>query len=243
MSNAATSLRRAAQRVSQRGVGLVEIMVAIVIALFLLLALYNILITTRSTYQSQTQLVALQDSERLVNTVVTDVVQSASYFPDPQVETRASALPADATFLAAGQGVFGTASATPPGDTLSVRYTTAPNDGILNCLGDSNTSVANTLYVNRFSVDATNGLMCSINGAAPQTLVPGVTNMSVLYGVDTAASGAPTQYLAASAMTPAYWTAVKSVRVTLTFNNPLFPQPGQPATVTFTRVIALLNAS
>jgi hypothetical protein len=77
-------------------------------------------------------------------------------------------------------------------------------------------------------------------------LVPGITNMTVLYGVQSgngAASNSADTYLNAAAVTAGnYWTNVKSVQVTLTFINPMFGQPGQTnATVNFTRIIAVMN--
>jgi hypothetical protein len=72
--------------------------------------------------------------------------------------------------------------------------------------------------------------------------------MKVLYGVGTAltaanATGAVDAYLDAAQMNanPIYWTNVFTVKVSLTFTNPLTGQPGQAAvpTVTFSRVISL----
>jgi hypothetical protein len=36
------------------------------------------------------------------------------------------------------------------------------------------------------------------------------------------------------------WSNLSSVRVILTFNNPLFGQPGQPQFITFERVIEVM---
>jgi type IV pilus assembly protein PilW len=48
-------------------------------------------------------------------------------------------------------------------------------------------------------------------------------------------------YLNATAVTGLnLWPSVRSVQVTLTFVNPMAAQPGQPATVTFTRNIAVM---
>lgn len=227
----------------QRGLGLVEIMVAMVIALFLLAGLYSIFMTTRTTYAAQTQLTRLQDDERLANSLITDVVQSAGYFPDPQAELLSSALPASPPFAAA-QAVTGNDTATAQGDSITVRYKTATGDGILNCVGDSNTTGAMQVYVNTFSVDATNGLQCVFNGGAPQTLVPAVQSMQVLYGVYGGGGGFSAQYMNATAVTASSnWPNVRSVRISLTFANPLYPQPGQPQNINFVRTIAIMNKS
>ena len=72
-----------------------------------------------------------------------------------------------------------------------------------------------------------------------------MTNLEVWYGVKT--NGAITtnnvdSYLrAGAAMTAANWQNVTSVKVRLTFTNPLFGQPGQAATVQITRIIAVMQ--
>ncbi|MBS0310751.1 MAG: prepilin-type N-terminal cleavage/methylation domain-containing protein, partial [Proteobacteria bacterium] len=53
-------LRDPAMKLKQRGVGLVEIMIALTVALFLLLGLSSIFITTKATYKSQNSLAGLQ---------------------------------------------------------------------------------------------------------------------------------------------------------------------------------------
>jgi len=48
-------------------------------------------------------------------------------------------------------------------------------------------------------------------------------------------------YLDATAMTAAYWGKVLSVKIRLTFANPMFGQPGQPQTIQFERVVDVMN--
>ncbi|HTP96275.1 MAG TPA: PilW family protein, partial [Burkholderiales bacterium] len=142
----------------------------------------------------------------------------------------------------AGQSVAGVTGAGAPGDTLIVRYEAGTADGTLDCNGRSNTSGSNQVMVNTFSVDASGNLVCSVNGAPVQTLAGSVQNFQVLYGVDTNKNGAVDRYIAAGSMTANNWKSVSSVRVTLTFQNPLAGQPGQPATLApITQTIALLS--
>jgi type IV pilus assembly protein PilW len=68
--------------------------------------------------------------------------------------------------------------------------------------------------------------------------------MNVLYGVKTNFSVTNTSadsYLTATQMTATDWSNVNSVRVTLVFLNPLAGQAGQPATISFSRVICVMN--
>ncbi|MBW8364971.1 MAG: PilW family protein [Rhizobium sp.] len=224
----------------QSGIGLVEIMVSMVIALFLLLGIGTIFITTRSTYGDQQGLSNLQDNERLAMFMLTNVIQIGGYFPDPLTTTAAASLPGSGTYPANpyplnGQAVSGTEGGAAP-DTVRARFVTASGDGIGSCNGGANTSGANVLVDNVFDISG-NTLRCAVNGANPQPLVTGVSDMQVLYGVDTTGSGSATQYFTA-ALVP-NWNNVKSVRITLTFQNPLAGQAANP--FTFTKIVPVMN--
>ena len=227
-------------------------MIAMSIGLFLLGALVTIVQTNKAVFVNQNQLAQMQDSERMAMTLVADVIQTAGYFPDPTVNTAGSTLVASGSF-ANGQTITGLYNAAAPGDTVSVRYVTTGGDGILNCSGLSNpVGGPNTLYVNQFNVAVTAGvpggqLICTMNGT-PYTLVCGVTNLSVLYGVKTnlaAAGNNVDTYLRASQMTATNWNNVITVMVRLTFNNPLFvvAGQGQAPSITVQRVVNLMNQS
>src|SRR5215469_18788533 len=77
-----------------RGFTLVELMITVSIALFLVGGLLTILQNVRTTYNNQQQLVQLQDEQRFALTVITDAVQAAGYFPDPTNYTTGNFLPA-----------------------------------------------------------------------------------------------------------------------------------------------------
>jgi type IV pilus assembly protein PilW len=236
----------------QRGFTLIEIMIALLIGIFLLGALLTIVQANRAVFGNQSQLALLQDSERMAMTMMTDVIQSSGYFPDPTSNSQGSALAAAAPF-ASGQPIYGTYSAADPGDSISVRYMTTGGDGILNCSGQSNPAGGpNTLYTNSFQV--VNGqLACTMNGTAynlvtgatNSTTTLGVTHLSILYGVKTNAAAVGNNvdtYLNASQMTAGNWNNVLSVLVTLTFTNPLYvPNQGQPQTFKIQRVVGVMN--
>ena len=236
MSRASSSRRPARRR--QHGLSLVELLVALTIGLFLIGGVLTLVATLKRTYTTQMQLTQLQDSERLAMTMLTDVIQSAGYYTNPQINT-ASVLPGTPPFAVAGQALTGTSQPAGP-DTISVQFATAPGDGIMNCQGGSNVaSPAPFVYVNIFSVSPQNQLQCQLNGGAQVPLVNGLQNMLIWYGVNT--SGGPScsdSYLRASEVTAANnWTNVCSVMVQLTFTNPL----NAAAPVQFSRVIVLQN--
>jgi type IV pilus assembly protein PilW len=242
----------------QSGFTIIELMIALFIGLFLLGGLLTLVQDNRRSFVNQNQLAQLQDSERLAMTLMTDVIQAAGYFPDPTTNTAAAALPA-AGAMAAGQPMTGTFNAAAPGDTITARYATTTGDGVLNCTGASNTTgnVAPDLYTNVFAV--VNGqLVCTLTnevGTRTYPLVGAVTNtpnaiivnkLSILYGVDSAGVGNNVDsYVTAAGV--ANWNHVISVRIQLTFQNPLWSatpvqgQGTQPQYLTFQRVIGVMN--
>jgi type IV pilus assembly protein PilW len=239
--------------------------VTVAIALFLLGGLLTIVQNVRQTDINQRAMSQLQDSERFALTVITDVVQAGGYLPDPVAWTPATSLLPVAGTWEAGQALYGRAAAAPPGDTLQVRFRTALNDGVILCDGSTNTTPAwNThAFTNTFSVvqvagnPALSGLYCQVDNlgsaAAPGILlVAGVVNMKVYYGVKrdfTFSDYNVDTYLTADKMCSAItvpcgsddWSNVSSVRVILTFTNPLAAQPGQQPTIQFERVIEVMG--
>lgn len=231
--------QRAIRRV--RGFTLLELMIALTIGIFLLGALMIIVQTNRTVFGNQNKLAQLHDSERMAMTMLTDVIQSAGYFPDPTINTQAGTFLAVAPF-GGGESINGLSAAGPPVDQISVRYMTASGDGILNCSGLPNTSGSPQIYVNKFQI-INNQLVCTMN-TQQYNLVSGVTNMEIWYGVKynvaTAGNDADT-YMTASQIV-GLWSSVVNVMVKLTLINPLYDgTPKQPQFVTIQRVIGVMN--
>lgn len=139
----------------------------------------------------------------------------------------------------AGQVVAGTTggSATTP-DSLNLRFQTGAGDqsSNSNCLGgySFNPPTGTTVYYESvFTVNTTtNQLQCTVNtisvvggvttttAGTATTLIDGVSNMKVLYGVDmsgTSTTGSVTQYFSATNMPTANWLNVRSIQIALTF--------------------------
>ncbi len=242
-----------------RGFTLVELMIAILIGLFLTAGLLTLVQAMKRTATSQSGLSQLQDNERLAMSLIASAVQSAGYFPNPLTNSAATMFNATtvAPIFAAGQFITGTHAAAAPGDSISLRYSTAGGDNVLNCAGATSPLGTPKTWTATLSIDANQNLQCVLfDGTTTTTvqLVSGVTNLQILYGVQTNASSlynSADTYLNAGAMTAAYWTAVRSVKVTVYFNNPLVSptgalQAGQAtvgATIPFTRVITVMNAT
>jgi type IV pilus assembly protein PilW len=244
------------QRRNSAGFTLIELLIAIFIGLLLTAGILTLVGAMKRTNTSQTGLSQLQDNERIAMNLITDVVQSGGYFPNPVTNTTATFFTAAAATSGApaflsGQFVAGTGAAgqAAPGNLLSVRYTTSGLDHVINCTG--NTTNTQTTWTNSISVDANGNLQCILtigNAIQPAVqLVSGLIGMQVLYGVQTNATvntNSVDTYLDATQVTSgAYWNNVLSVKVTLIFKNPLVNQPGQTAfpNIQFTRVISVMN--
>jgi type IV pilus assembly protein PilW len=251
------------ERRQARGFTLIELMISVTIAVFLIGGALAIVGRTRSTFAAQNQLAQLQDNERLALTFMAEVIESGGYFPLPQTYQASTVMPVVAsTFATAGQAIFGTYSATVPGDQVYVRFGTRPGDIVYGCTGVSNIAVSPyDTYTNFFWVkntattlpltNANAQLMCTFtNAAGTQAAVPlvnGVTNLVVLYGLKKNATntGSCTDtYLTATQVnaSPPDWLKVCSIKVKITFANPITTgtTPGQP--ITIERVMAVMTA-
>jgi type IV pilus assembly protein PilW len=236
-------------RSRERGFSMIELSVALLIALFLLTGMFSILQHTSRASNEQNLLAQLQDEERVAMTMITDVIQQAGYFPNAQTVAATTALPASTAFVTAGQAVFGGTNAY--GDTVTVRYQGDSTGSVLDCTG--NPILNGTVEEMMFFVQPgpnNNGaleLYCQVlnestNAVTQTPLVPNVKSIAVSYGVDANSSGSANAYLPAAGMVP-YWVSVYSVKITVTFPNPLAQagEPGQPnTTVSLNRVIGIM---
>jgi len=205
----------------------------------------------RRTATNQSGMSQLQDNERMAMQLITDVVQSTGYYTSPLTNSASAAFLGQTygpAVFSSAQALLGIHTAGVP-DIITNRYQTAgtlAGDNAINCTGNSFPTAAG--FVNQITVNASNYLTCTVwvnaNNPVSVALVPGITNMTILYGVESGngvASNSVDAYLTADLVTAAtLWPQVRSVQVTLTFVNPMSAQPGQPATVNFTRTIAVM---
>jgi type IV pilus assembly protein PilW len=229
-----------------RGFTLVELMVTVAIALFLLGGLVTIVESVRQTNLNQSALAQLQDQQRFSLTAITDAVQAAGYFADPTVDTTA-AFPALAPF-GAGWVFAGSHPGGAAADTLSTRFQAALNYGPILCDGTDTSKLAAQIWTITFSVNAAapggGQLLCQVNNNPAVAIVSGVQNMVVYYGVQRnglADYNVDTyetyNVLQASGSD---WANISAVRIVLTFTNPLAKQAGQPPTLLLERVVEVM---
>ncbi len=226
----------------QAGFSLIELMVAIVIGLFFMLGVVASFASVKRTFLNQDGLAQLQDSERLVFSVLGSTLQSAGYFPDPTTNTAVTALPARTSTafgdMAPGQAIVGV------GNTLTARFASVAGDGLMNCLGVGAAAGGVQLVTNIFRVNASNELTCSVDGINFEPLVGNVQSMVVTYLVDTDASPTNVAYRyrsAAELTSGALWREVKAARITVSFVNPFAGQSGPPATIAWVQNVNLMN--
>lgn len=170
----------------QRGLTLVEMMVALVISLLLLAGLVTVFVAMNSSFSTTRQLNHLVAQQRLASTVLENTISAAGFWPIANRTVRlrflssAAAFPTDNVAVAAAGGVTfsfvagqviagrggGGAGAT---DVIATRVLTAPpasagapQAGVFNCQGGTN---GNTIehWVNVIWVDtAENELKCTV---------------------------------------------------------------------------------
>ena len=125
----------------QGGFSLIELRVAIVIALFLIGGVLTVEQGVKMSFQANDAFSQLEDNERFAMSTLGAIVQRAGYYPSPNTNTIVTALPSDSTTtpqgalapLAAGwyvydSGAYGT-------DVLFVRYMTTAGQNINLCDG------------------------------------------------------------------------------------------------------------
>lgn len=223
---------------TQRGIGLVEMMVAITIGMLLVLGLGTVFVSVKQTSNLRQLLSVFQNNERMASMFLNTSIRNAGFYPNPLLPNP---FLVSGSFTTAGQSIFGAGTGTAGTDTISVRFVAATSATASQ--GCSAQLVPGDLYTDVFSISG-GYLTCTETdntaASAPVTinLVAGLTGMNVVYGVDTTSSGSVTEYLPGDSVGSANWISnVRTAQITLLFNNPLAGQPGQAATVSLTQTI------
>ena len=251
-----TSTSTCSRRPRQRGLSLIELMVAIVITLFMVTAVMVVLLGMRNSFVAQGAMAHLQESERQAFTLLTASLRQAGYYTNPIGLTAAQALPAlqrppNGTIVAsmtAGQPLFssGNGGTGNNSDNIEVRYLTGTSDGVANCLGNTNPSTTSTLMVFDYWFISNNQLVCYDNQAGKYwvALVDNVNTMNITFGTDTRGTGNVDAYLSPDAVgTAQLWSKVHTVRISLTFLDPSKSTASNPQKLPYsiTQVINLPN--
>ncbi len=203
----------------QRGLTLVEIMVALVISLVLVAGLIQILISSRQVYRVQDGLARVQENGRFGMEFITRSVREAGY---PAISDNPTVNYAKFD----GAALRGTEGASGAPDTITVSF-----DSTTDCLGNDTSSVSVAggnvqRTVNRFFLQD-NRLQCrtfnpadypgTLTPSQTQPLIDNVEDLQILYGIDITNDQAANRYVNATEVgtSAGDWEKVISVRVCL----------------------------
>lgn len=203
----------------ERGMTLIELMIAMVIGLFIIAGVGQIFLSTRASYNTQERMGNLQESGRFGLFFLQRSLRKAGFpkssamnaFTDTPSNTACPMTVPTADCTAASTGTCnGTGNNS---DQISVCY-----QGTVDCLGQAPYASGVTgVIVDTFFIETTSGighLSCRGNGnAQSQPLIDGIENMQVQYGQDTDGDGYANTYVTAGNVTN--WDNVVSVRVAL----------------------------
>jgi type IV pilus assembly protein PilW len=191
---------------SQRGVGLIEVMVGLTAGLLLLAALSYFFLGSRQLGRTHGDVSRMQESGRTALEILGRSVRQAGSRSSPLVGFVGNALTA-------------TEGASNAPDAITVAYE-VQDGGESDCLG--NTVASGTVtYV--FAVDTgTHSLTCTNGtGAAAIVVMDNIDDMQIRYGVDTDGDGAIDAYRTGDLVTtPAQLAQVAAVRVSLLVRGP-----------------------
>jgi type IV pilus assembly protein PilW len=167
----------------QRGFTLVEIMVALAIAIILLVGVYSVYLASKRGYALQDGLARQQENGRFAVEFLNRDLRMAGYPKDAALEAF---IPANTV-----NGVDGAS------DVFTVQYQSTVD--CLNQATPANSCGSEQCAVNRYYIDGDNNLMCLGNGGVDaEVLIEGVESLQVLYGIDTDApsDGSANKYVA-----------------------------------------------
>lgn len=202
----------------QRGLSLVELMVAMTIGLLIMVVLANLFIGTKASYRTQDDASRIQENLRFAAQVLGRTLRLAGYRADwhqsydqvfgvgvpPIAGSDGDGANGSDTVIVRFQG---SGSGTSSSNCVAANSCAGADGTVLDCLGNRiDRQMGTTRFVeNRFRVrtPGANGgpaLFCSIDGGNTWTeVVPDIENMQVLYGEKTSALPNAERYLAAGA--------------------------------------------
>lgn len=205
--------------IHQRGLTLVEMMVAITVGLLLLGGVVQIFFSNSQAYRVQDDMARVQENGRFALDMLAQNIRKAGYkanAPDDDLLVFASdtglAAPY-AQFPVAGSVVGGTVAGAPVKantDAITFRFQQSTDGTLRDCLNQLATTDP---VVNVFYVDTQNNLRCRSNFGGDLALIEGVENMLITYGIDTDLDLNADKYLDEANVAASEWDQVVSVRI------------------------------
>jgi type IV pilus assembly protein PilW len=205
----------------QRGLSLVELMIAITLSIFIVAAMISLFINSKENYRLNENMSRLQENARFAVSFISRDVRMADYRACVTAERRD-----DAITGSNNTGLNGT-------DTVTVLWQS-------NVCGAALATVS-AVYSIQAGAGGGPALFRSINGAAAQELVEGIEDLQILYGQDTDNDDVPNYFVDAATITD--MAQAVSVRINLvarTLETNLAADGGR-ITRAFTSTVTLRN--
>ncbi len=198
---------------NQKGLSLIELMIGILLGSLLIIVMLYILAGSRTSSQLIEAESRMQDNIQYAFEVLNSTIRQAGYVTNPTDDFTTIIVNVDGIDNA-GDIIIGTegGDATTP-DTITVYYQGNADGRVANCLGAPIDPALVGISQNTFSITPDGSLQCeaatydSVIGSTnldPQPLIGGgnttdgvdsrVTNLQILYGLDTDDSGSVNQY-------------------------------------------------
>lgn len=212
-------MRASPSNATEQGFSLVELMVAMVVALVLLAGILQILLSNRESFQAQQTTAQLDENARLVTFVIENSVAHAGYYTNFEA-VQATIFPAASAgnlsaALGAGAVVGSSYGGQNKNDAVRLRF--QGSGGVHDCAG---TEIGGPSITDRalgdfsLSVDAADSeLECTAAGSASAPLVDNVELFKIQYGVDSDNDGSADQYT--NTVSSANAQRVRSLRIQL----------------------------
>lgn len=208
----------------QKGLSLIELMVAMLIGLFLILGVTQIFINNQKSYLFQQGQMGNQENGRFALALLSQELLKAGYRSDPKIGMTADSTLTDCS-LKAGAGVQA-ASET----ALCIQYQ-ATNKADVSCQGTAlsganQTAIAtpygqsNPKIIERIAFDPDGSSITCTTSAGAQQLVTGVKDLRFEYGTAAAASDIANKIIGAWGPTPDANNVVFAVRYSVLMQSP-----------------------
>ncbi len=195
----------------QRGFGLIEIMISLVVGLILTAGVIQIFTANKQTYRMLDAEGGIQENARFAEEILGRYLRIAGYRSDPTIDfaTAFASVTYAGYGFATGQVIAGS------DDEIVIRY---QGDGVMRDCEDNTFISATTPVSTRFFVNAST-LECAtdLDPAGSQPLLSDVQQITIRYGIDTDGDGTANRYDRAAGVTD--WSQVVSVRMILALQS------------------------
>lgn len=198
--------------IKQKGLTLIELLISLLISAVLMFGVGTVYVSSKRGYNIQDSLARQQENSRFSLDILTRDLRMAGYLPSVGQDNNILKEPIDTAGTSDGGGLNN--------DVLTLRY-----ESTTDCLGQAtpaNSCGSKQCAINRYFIDANSNLACLGNGgAAPDIIAEGVSNLQVLYGIDTdtTADGIANKYVTWNNVSAAERGSIVSVRFGLLSNT------------------------